>query len=90
MRHVTLALALLIPPLLNAQPRPRTPCAATPADSARYRAAAEYSRGERGDAVLVMQGGCVVYEAYHNGYQASAPHQTGAGATPPEKWSGPA
>jgi CubicO group peptidase (beta-lactamase class C family) len=79
MRHVTLALALLIPPLLNAQPRPRTPCTATPADSARYRAAAEYSRAERGDAVLVMKGGCVVYEAYHNGYQASEPHLLASG-----------
>jgi CubicO group peptidase (beta-lactamase class C family) len=62
--------ALLLPrPGLNAQ-RP---------DTAAYRRASEYSKGERGDAVLVMIDGRVVFEDYHNGGAVNKAHLLASG-----------
>ena len=40
-------------------------------DTAAFRRAAEYSKGERGDGVLVMIDGRIVFEDYHNGGAAN-------------------
>ena len=42
-------------------------------------AAAAYSREQRGDAVLVMQRGEIVFEEYQNGFAASQPHPLASG-----------
>lgn len=42
-------------------------------------AAAAYSREQRGDAVLVMQRGEIVFEEYQNGFNASQPHLLASG-----------
>lgn len=49
------------------------------AEQARYRAAAEYSRRNRGDAVLVMRGDRIVFEEYQNGYDRAEPHLLASG-----------
>lgn len=48
-------------------------------EQARYRAAADYSREQRGDAVLVMKGDRVVFEEYQNGYDGRRPHMLASG-----------
>ena len=48
-------------------------------DTAAFRRAAEYSKGERGDAVLVMIDGRIVFEDYHNGGAANKTHLLASG-----------
>lgn len=48
-------------------------------DAAAFRAAAEYSRRNNGDAVLVARGREIVFEAYQNGYAAARPHLLASG-----------
>lgn len=48
-------------------------------DTAALRRAATYSKGERGDAVLVMVDGRVVFEDYHNGHVANKTHLLASG-----------
>lgn len=67
MAHASI-LALLDVPAIGQEP-----------EQARYRAAAEYSREQRGDAVLVMKGDRVVFEEYQNGYDARRPHMLASG-----------
>ncbi len=55
------------------------PEAAKPAANARYEAAADYSAGLGGRAVLVMIDGKVVYERYDNGWSASKMHPLASG-----------
>lgn len=64
------AVAALVAAALPAVP----PLAAQQTDTMPFHRAAEYSQAERGDAVLVMVDGRVVYEAYHNRGKADAPH----------------
>ncbi|MDZ4764021.1 MAG: serine hydrolase domain-containing protein [Chloroflexota bacterium] len=44
-----------------------------------YQAASDYSEATGGDAFLVYIGGELVYEAYHNGYDAAEPHMLASG-----------
>lgn len=44
------------------------------ADSAAFHRAAEYSKAERGDALLVMVDGRIVFEAYHGRGKVDVPH----------------
>ena len=48
-------------------------------DTAAFRRAALYSKGERGDAVLVMIDGRVVFEDYHNNGAVNQPHLLASG-----------
>lgn len=48
--------------------------AAPTPDKAAYEAAAQYSAKQNGDAVLVLKGNQIVFEAYQNGYEATKPH----------------
>jgi len=69
-----LSLALLTAIILES-----TSVGAQPSEQARYRAAAEYSRRNRGDAVLVMRGDRIVFEDYQNGYDRAEPHLLASG-----------
>jgi CubicO group peptidase (beta-lactamase class C family) len=62
------ALLAAAPPLLAQRP-----------DLDAFRRAAEYSKGERGDAVLVMIDGRVVFEDYHNSGAANKTHLLASG-----------
>ena len=52
---------------------------AQPATTLNVVAAAAYSYEQRGDAVLVMQRGKIVFEEYQNGFSASQPHLLASG-----------
>ncbi len=69
MRSTAVLISLLLPACGLAQ---------TPAPT-RFRAAAEYSRAHRGDALLVLQGNQIVFEDYQNGYRAETPHMLASG-----------
>jgi CubicO group peptidase (beta-lactamase class C family) len=45
-----------------------------------WRAAAEYSRTLRGDALLVLRGDSIVFEEYQNGYRRDVPHMLASGS----------
>ena len=64
------ALALTLLPAGGGAQRP---------DTAAFRRSALYSKGERGDAVLVMIDGRVVFEDYHNNGAVNQPHLLASG-----------
>lgn len=49
------------------------------AEQDRYQLAAEYSKTINGRSVLVLKGGQIVFEQYHNGHSADTPHRLASG-----------
>jgi CubicO group peptidase (beta-lactamase class C family) len=45
-----------------------------------HRSAADYSRQQRGSAVLIQQDGRIVFEAYQNGFDGRTPHMLASGS----------
>jgi CubicO group peptidase (beta-lactamase class C family) len=73
-RGVSLALATLLATVVL----PLAAAAQSPG-AASFRRAAEYSKGERGDAVLVMVDGRIVFEDYKEGESANRTHLLASG-----------
>lgn len=69
MRPLYAVAVLVVAPVAAA-----APVDAQQVDTMPFHRAAEYSKAERGDAVLVMVDGRVVYEAYHNRGKPDVPH----------------
>ncbi len=49
------------------------------AQTLNFRAAADYSAANKGDAVLVMQNGKIVFQEFQNGYDSTQPHALASG-----------
>lgn len=53
--------------------------AGVPVSALDFRAAADYSAARRGEAMLVMQAGRIVFEEYHNGFAPGGAHYLASG-----------